>query len=186
MTAEGQRIRQELLTAWRGGNDSWPELLFDLPPVSHPLLPDDLDDLRGIELPAQMLRGASLACCDLSYSNLRHCNLREVSLQRSRLNWANLELSVMVGADLLNLEAFHANFSGCKIYAVMMMSSNLRHSTFIRTELKSCVLNGSDFTGSDLQPLTFTRNEVHNVTFPDTFDLARYLSSHQPDPGLTR
>ncbi len=185
MTAEGQRVRQELLTAWRGGNDSWPELLFDLPPVSHPLLPDDLDDLRGIELPDQILRGVSLTCCDLSYSNLRHCNLREVSLQRSRLNWANLERSNLLGADLLNLEALHANFSECRIYAAMMMSSNLRHSIFIRTELKNCILNGSDLTGSDFKPLAFIRNEVHNVTYPATFDLARYLSNHQPGTSPT-
>ncbi|UCP11544.1 pentapeptide repeat-containing protein [Pseudomonas sp. MM213] len=175
-TAAGQQVRRKLLIALRVGSEDWPELLLDLPPVSNPLSPNDLDDLRGIELPGEMLDRISLACCDLSYSNLQHCSLRKASLQRSRLNWADLQLCNLVGADLLNLEALHANFSDCKFNGAMMMSSNFRHSGFARTELKSCVLNGSDFTGSDLKPTAFERNEVHSVTFPETFDLARHLN----------
>ncbi|MEB3438114.1 pentapeptide repeat-containing protein [Pseudomonas sp. A2] len=185
MTAEGHRVRRELISAWGAGNDYWPELLYDLPSVSHPLSPDDLDDLRGIDLSKQILQGFSLACCDLSYSDLRHCNLQKATLQRSRLNWANLTRSVLVTTDLLNIEALHANFSGCRIEKTMAMSSNFRHSAFLRTEFDACVLNGSDFTGSDLKPSVFEGNEFHNVIFPDGFKLSRYLTHHRRDPGNT-
>lgn len=185
MTAEGQRVRHELISALRAGKDYWPELLYDLPSVSYPLSPNDLDDLRGIELPDQILEGFSLACCDLSYSNLQHCNLRKASLQRSRLNWANLERSVLVATDLLNIEALYANFSDCKIQKAMAMSSNFRHSAFLRAEINACVLNGSDFTGSDLQLSAFERNELHNVILPPGFKPPRFSIDRPFDPGIT-
>lgn len=185
MTAEGQRVRYELISALRAGNDYWPELLHELPSVSYPLSPNDLDDLRGIELSDQILEGLSLACCDLSYSNLQHCNLRKASLQRSRLNWANLARSTLVATDLLNIEALYANFSDCKINKAMAMSSNFRHSTFLGADINACVLNGSDFTGSDLQPSRFQRNELHNVILPPEFKPFRIDYSSPPDPDIT-
>ncbi|AXK56481.1 pentapeptide repeat-containing protein [Pseudomonas protegens] len=183
-TAEGQRVRRELISAWGAGNDYWPELLYDLPSVSHPLSPDDLDDLRGINLSKQILERFSLACCDLSYSDLQHCNLKKTILQRSRLNWANLTRSVLVATDLLNIEALYANFSDCRIRKAMAMSSDFRHSTFLRTEINACVLNGSDFTGSDLKLSAFEGNELHNVIFPDGFKLSHHLAHHRLDHDL--
>lgn len=185
MTAEGQRVRRELISAWLAGNDYWPELLYDLPSVSHPLSPDDLDDLRGIDLSKQILEGFSLACCDLSYSNLQHCNLKNTTLQRSRLNWADLTRSVLATTDLLNIEALYANFSDCRIRKAMAMSSNFRHSAFLRTEINACVLNGSDFTGSNLKPSAFDRNELHNVILPAGFKPSLYHISRPTDPGIT-
>ena len=187
-TAAGQRVRTQLLCALRAGSEDWPSLLVDLPQVSDPLAPDDLDDLRGIDLGGEKLNRVMLACCDLSYSNLNHIQLRKGSLQRSRLNWTDLQLGILIGADLLNVEAMHANFFGCKLNGAMMMSSNFRHSAFIRAALKTSVLNGSDFTGSDLTKAIFDNAEYHSVTFPETFDMANHVSKDRPgsdfDPSL--
>ncbi|EME9750179.1 pentapeptide repeat-containing protein [Pseudomonas aeruginosa] len=182
-TNAGEKVLVELLRALRAGNQQWPDLLMDLPKVSNPLAADDLDDLRGIHLPKENLDKVSLACCDLSYSNLQRCSLRKTSFQRSRLNWVSLDVSDLTEANLFSVEAQFAGFFACKLTGAMMMSGDFRYSNFAKAKFKASVLNGSDFTDSTLSNAIFDNAEHRNVIFPNGFNIEQHLSRDNPFSG---
>lgn len=163
-TTEGIRIKRELLDLLRAGSWDWPDLLGDLPKISIPApQPSFLDDLRGLELQGEMLDGVSMSHSDLSYSIFEACSLKKACFQGGRLSWANLRQSQMQQADLLQVAADHAVFDDCSLVGAMMLSGDYRNGSFIRTDLRRCVLNGCRFGGANLAGADFNGAEAHNL-----------------------
>ncbi|RMO10303.1 hypothetical protein ALQ48_00349 [Pseudomonas coronafaciens pv. zizaniae] len=172
----GQKVKQALLGALRAHQLDWPELLKDLPAVSVPApYPDVLDDLRGLCVLKESLDGVSLTFSDLSYSTFHSCSMKRVSLQGAKLSWASFEKSNLLQSDLLQVVADHAVFDDCKLAGSMMMTGNYREGSFKNADLRKCVLNGCDFTGSELSNVRLQAAEVFNVKVPASFNLSLHL-----------
>jgi uncharacterized protein YjbI with pentapeptide repeats len=172
----GQKVKRALLRALRAHQLDWPELLKELPTVSVPApYPDVLDDLRGLCLLKESLDGVSLTFSDLSYSAFHSCSMKKVRLQGSKLSWASFDRSNLSQADLLQVVADHAVFDDCKLAGSMMMTGNYRDGSFKNADLRKCVLNGCDFTGSELSNVRLLAAETFNIKVPASFDLSFHL-----------
>lgn len=172
----GQKVKRALLGALRAHQLDWPELLKELPTVSVPApYPDVLDDLRGLCLLKESLDGVSLTFSDLSYSAFHSCSMKKVRLQGSKLSWASFDRSNLSQADLLQVVADHAVFDDCKLAGSMMMTGNYRDGSFKNADLRKCVLNGCDFTGSELSNVRLLAAETFNIKVPASFDLSFHL-----------
>ncbi|MBN4172935.1 hypothetical protein BV321_01280 [Pseudomonas syringae pv. actinidiae] len=169
-------MKQALLKALRAHQHDWPGLLNDLPSVSVPApYPDVLDDLRGLCLLKESLDGVSLTFSDLSYSTFHSCSMKRVRLQGAKLSWASFEKSNLLQSDLLQVVADHAVFDDCNLAFSIMMTGNYRDGSFKNANLRKCILNGCDFTGSELSNVKLLAAEAFNVKVPDSFNLSLHL-----------
>ncbi|MCT4498041.1 MULTISPECIES: pentapeptide repeat-containing protein [Pseudomonas] len=186
-TEVGLRVKKQLLLALRNGDDSWPNLLSQLPNVGVAApYPEALDDLRGLDLCEERLERVSLTHSDLSFASFHLCNLTKARFQYSKLSWAQFSRSNLTSADLLQVTADHGRFDRCSLRGAMMMTSNFRHGSFKGSDLRSSVLNGCDFRDCDLADVKLKGAEAYSVKMPPSFDLESHLTNSagpsQPEP----
>jgi hypothetical protein len=102
--------------------------------------PDEIIDLRGVDLRRSKLSEAYLFNTDLRGANLRGADLSEADLRGATLNGADLRGANLRGADLREAYLFNTDLRG----------ANLRGADLSQADLHGAYLDGADLCEADL------------------------------------
>ena len=152
-TPKGQAARADLLAALQAYEPD--EVRAAVEPMRRPGVPEDLLDLRGIDLEGECLAGAQLDRADLSGAVLIGCDLQLAELAGAKLagaqlGEANLRRASLARAELIDADLRHADLTEAMLEHANLTRAKLEGATLRRTHVGGAVWQGVDMRYVDL------------------------------------
>ncbi len=118
-----------------------------------PYKPMHRADLRNADLRKANLFNAALSQADLTGADLRDADLREADLTSAildgaRLDGADLRSAILYHASLFNAELAEAQLEGAKLRYACLADATLREADFAGAEMEGAILTGADLSGA--------------------------------------
>ena len=130
--------------------------------------PDELVDLKGINL-----QGANLKDADLSGVDFICANLQGADLTDARCSYADFTNAHLQCADLTGARCSDVDFTNAQLQRAILTNTRLSDANFTNANLKDAKLTNCDaawdvnFTKANLQGADFTNAELRDGDFTD-------------------
>jgi Pentapeptide repeats (8 copies) len=167
-TPRGRAVRRELVEHLRHAEGR--HLFEVLADLRQDGLPDDVLDLRGIDLRDEDLAGARLPRADLSGARLVGVNLAQADLRRCVLHGANLTRADLRGADLRGARLKDADLSQADLSEANLEGAQVRGAVLRQTGLRRTWVRGVDLQRAHLEDVDTSqvRREEFRPSPPST------------------
>lgn len=143
--------------------------------------PEELPNVRGVDLEGRNLRYATAYNCfgvngyfmeaDLRHADLREADLRGADFRHALADFANLRNSNLTNADLRFESAASVNFTDAMMDGTRAADTRFPNSRFTHASLAQADFSGADLTGADLTGANLAGTDLTAANLTDVVGL---------------